>query len=345
MEVMVTNSSTSSGRARDAAAVTVLRLGPSDTLHATLVGLTTPLASTVNPASARAELEEARKQLLAEGTALATAKRGMEAAQREYNSAYGFTPTANRPNRHGDVRGRGWVVAKILGGKLPIHDTPAANMRAAQATLDEMDALEGEERARQEKHVKDLLVVANEQRGHLVPDHAFSVSPHFNYEGYQVPSGCQPAQHSSSPHSSGRRAEGSRGRRSQHFSEHQVVSIHFCEPPGDEGGSVHEVTPPDRQEKARTPVPPVRPELAARPSSLVPGSENDARIRLDSLPADSVNTWVDFEEAFVRNFTGTYKCLDRPRELAMCVQKPDEPLCDYATRWTELRNSCKECMR
>ncbi|KAI4978055.1 hypothetical protein ZWY2020_014609 [Hordeum vulgare] len=65
------------------------------------------------------------------------------------------------------------------------------------------------------------------------------------------------------------------------------------------------------------------------------------RTWLNRLPAGSVNSWVDFEEAFVRNFTGTYKRPGRPRELAMCVQKPDEPLRDYVTRWTELHNSCE----
>ena len=44
-----------------------------------------------------------------------------------------------------------------------------------------------------------------------------------------------------------------------------------------------------------------------------------AQTWLNSLPTGSVNSWVDFEEAFVRNFTGTYKRLGRPRELAMCV--------------------------
>ncbi|KAI4971584.1 hypothetical protein ZWY2020_002498 [Hordeum vulgare] len=66
-----------------------------------------------------------------------------------------------------------------------------------------------------------------------------------------------------------------------------------------------------------------------------------ARTWLNSLPASSVNSWVDFEEAFVRNFTRTYKRPGRPRKLAMCVQKPDEPLRDYVTRWTELCNSCE----
>ena len=40
---------------------------------------------------------------------------------------------------------------------------------------------------------------------------------------------------------------------------------------------------------------------------------------LNSLSTGSVNSWVDFEEAFVRNFTDTYKRPGRPHELAMCV--------------------------
>ncbi|KAE8808106.1 endoglucanase 3 [Hordeum vulgare] len=65
------------------------------------------------------------------------------------------------------------------------------------------------------------------------------------------------------------------------------------------------------------------------------------RTSLNSLPASSVNNWVDFEEAFIHKFAGTYKRPGRPRELATCVQKPDEPLPDYVTRWTELHNSCE----
>ncbi|KAI5022553.1 hypothetical protein ZWY2020_059283 [Hordeum vulgare] len=44
-----------------------------------------------------------------------------------------------------------------------------------------------------------------------------------------------------------------------------------------------------------------------------------ARTWLNSLPAGSINSSVDFEEAFIRNFTGTYKRPGRPHELAMCV--------------------------
>ncbi|KAE8802902.1 hypothetical protein D1007_21337 [Hordeum vulgare] len=73
----------------------------------------------------------ARLELFMEGTTLASAKCRMEAAQREYNCAYEFTPAADGPSRWGEVRGRGRVVADILGGKLPVHDTSTANMRAA----------------------------------------------------------------------------------------------------------------------------------------------------------------------------------------------------------------------
>ena len=50
----------------------------------------------------------------------------------------------------------------------------------------------------------------------------------------------------------------------------------------------------------------------------------------------SVNTWVDFEQAFVRNFTGTYKRPGRPSQLAMCVQGPTETGREYLARWTKL---------
>ena len=66
-----------------------------------------------------------------------------------------------------------------------------------------------------------------------------------------------------------------------------------------------------------------------------------ARTWLNSLRAGSVNSWLDFEDAFIRNFTSTYKRPGKPRQLSMCVQKPGEPLRDFLTRWTELCNSCE----
>jgi hypothetical protein len=66
-----------------------------------------------------------------------------------------------------------------------------------------------------------------------------------------------------------------------------------------------------------------------------------ARTWLNSLPALQINSWHDFKEAFIKNFTGTYKRSPRPRQLALYKQGPDEPDRDYLTRWSELRNSCQ----
>lgn len=65
------------------------------------------------------------------------------------------------------------------------------------------------------------------------------------------------------------------------------------------------------------------------------------RTWLNNLPANSINTWLDLDDAFMRNFIGTYKCPGRPRQLSMCVQGADESLHNYLTRWTELHNSCE----
>ncbi|KAE8793381.1 hypothetical protein D1007_31965 [Hordeum vulgare] len=73
----------------------------------------------------------------------------MEAAQHEYNSAYGLTLAADGPSQLGKVRGLGRVIADILGGKQPIYDTPAANLQAPQVAMAKMPSLEGEERVLQ----------------------------------------------------------------------------------------------------------------------------------------------------------------------------------------------------
>ncbi|KAI5019031.1 hypothetical protein ZWY2020_043919 [Hordeum vulgare] len=85
-----------------------------------------------------ASLEEARKRILEEGIAVASTKRRLEATHREYNSANGLTPISEAPSRLGSVRSRGRFIAEVLGGDLPTYETPAANMRAAQAAIEEM---------------------------------------------------------------------------------------------------------------------------------------------------------------------------------------------------------------
>ena len=68
---------------------------------------------------------------------------------------------------------------------------------------------------------------------------------------------------------------------------------------------------------------------------------DSARTWLNSLPVHSVNSWLDFEEVFIRNFASTYQRPGHPRHLASCVQKPGERDHEYLTRWSSLRNTCE----
>ncbi|KAK1652169.1 hypothetical protein QYE76_069974 [Lolium multiflorum] len=45
-----------------------------------------------------------------------------------------------------------------------------------------------------------------------------------------------------------------------------------------------------------------------------------ARTWLNNLPAGSINGWLDFEDAFVSNFIGTYRRPGQPQQLEMCKQ-------------------------
>jgi hypothetical protein len=49
-----------------------------------------------------------------------------------------------------------------------------------------------------------------------------------------------------------------------------------------------------------------------------------ARIWLNNLPRGSINGWIDFEEAFVSNFSSTYRRPNRPQLLAMFQQRENE---------------------
>ena len=60
-----------------------------------------------------------------------------------------------------------------------------------------------------------------------------------------------------------------------------------------------------------------------------------------ALQVRSVNSWLDFEEVFIRNFASTYQRPGRPRHLAGCIQKPGERDREYLTRWSNLRNCCE----
>ena len=48
-----------------------------------------------------------------------------------------------------------------------------------------------------------------------------------------------------------------------------------------------------------------------------------------------------FSDAFVSNFSSTYKRPNRPQQLSMCRQSEDETDREYLTRWSTIRNSCE----
>ena len=53
----------------------------------------------------------------------------------------------------------------------------------------------------------------------------------------------------------------------------------------------------------------------------------------------SSDLWLDFSDAFVSNFSSTYKRPNRPQQLSMCRQREDETDREYLTRWSTIRNS------
>ena len=69
--------------------------------------------------------------------------------------------------------------------------------------------------------------------------------------------------------------------------------------------------------------------------------EGLARIWLNNLPENSIECWIDFYDAFVSNFTRTYKRPNRPQQLAVCRQRENETDREYLTRWSQMRNSCE----
>jgi hypothetical protein len=69
--------------------------------------------------------------------------------------------------------------------------------------------------------------------------------------------------------------------------------------------------------------------------------QGSARTWLNNLLARHINLWLDFQEVFIKNFTGTYKRPPRPHQLVLCKQGLDESDRDYLTRWSELHNSCE----
>ena len=66
-----------------------------------------------------------------------------------------------------------------------------------------------------------------------------------------------------------------------------------------------------------------------------------ARTWLNNLPPGSINSYLDFEKAFVSSFDHTYPKPNRAQELSRLVQGPNETDQEWLTRWNLKRMNCE----
>jgi hypothetical protein len=66
--------------------------------------------------------------------------------------------------------------------------------------------------------------------------------------------------------------------------------------------------------------------------------KDNARAWLNNLAPDSIRSWEEFRQAFIANFRGTSRRPTSFEELRLCVQRTEENLRSYISRWISLRN-------
>ncbi|KAK1653709.1 hypothetical protein QYE76_071514 [Lolium multiflorum] len=259
----------------------------------------------------------------------------------------------------------------------PIYNTPDKNMLAAEAAAEELHRLEGAELRRQTERVTELLKAANR----LTKDPSRTSRPPSGNSGrsrppssrhddeeYERPSTIK---HRAAPEASGQRqpARSRLGPRVEPTDARdrldRLVESRIAEEEGPAGPKcfgpriLNEPMIDGFQLPRDTP----KYDGTAKPEDwlqdystavgIAKGNKRwavrysplmllgSARTWLNNLPAGSINGWLDFEEAFISNFTGTYRRPGRPQQLEMCKQGADETDRAYLTRWCEMRNSCE----
>ena len=124
-------------------------------------------------------MEQQRLFVLEEARKIAAQQRELEHSQREYASANGLAPASRLAGKLGDVGLRGKNLHSELdrAGRSksrinasasyitprPVYDSPAKNLRAAEAAPAELSGLIGDKRRRQQQRVTELLRAANQQ--------------------------------------------------------------------------------------------------------------------------------------------------------------------------------------
>ena len=66
-----------------------------------------------------------------------------------------------------------------------------------------------------------------------------------------------------------------------------------------------------------------------------------ARSWLRKLPNESISSWDDLADQFIRNFRSTYKRPASIEGVRACVKKSREPMRAYIQRWNIIKNSAK----
>src|SRR3954471_6432828 len=74
--------------------------------------------------------------------------------------------------------------------------------------------------------------------------------------------------------------------------------------------------------------------LAARYLPLM--MEGACRQWINTLPADSIDSWEEMHDAFVRHFEGSYTRATTIEDLERCVQGPRESTRSWVQQWQDL---------
>jgi hypothetical protein len=67
-----------------------------------------------------------------------------------------------------------------------------------------------------------------------------------------------------------------------------------------------------------------------------------ARSWLNTLPNESIGSWGELENQFIKDFRSTYKRPASLEEVKACVQRIGETLCSYIQRWSVIKNSAED---
>ncbi|KAK1596228.1 hypothetical protein QYE76_027213 [Lolium multiflorum] len=163
---------------RDAGVAGASSAPPATPLQAAMHTLATPIAQNIDPAKAQEELEATRKALLTGGADIIRAQRELNLTLREYNAAHGFASVsahaARIPENRLKARNLDQDLRKeVLTGKSasvsvsivekPKYSSPDKTIKAAKAAVELCESLSGDELAKQQERVKELLKTIEQQ--------------------------------------------------------------------------------------------------------------------------------------------------------------------------------------